>query len=98
MGSSLKYRAGLCLIVAVVLIWVISAEVTQVWIFLFFFSSSKRALLFVYLFFYLKVLRSWFGSFGGKKCSLLIRLVLLDRVGVLSCISIFKCYEQVFLQ
>jgi len=51
MGSGLKYRAGLCLIVAVVLIWVISAEVTQVWIFLFFFSSSKRALLFVYLFF-----------------------------------------------
>lgn len=30
MGSSLKYRSGLCLIVAVVLIWVISAEVTQV--------------------------------------------------------------------
>jgi hypothetical protein len=30
MGSSFKYRAGLCLIVAVVLIWVISAEVTQV--------------------------------------------------------------------
>ncbi|CAN6241124.1 unnamed protein product [Urochloa humidicola] len=29
MGSGLKYRAGLCLIVAVVLIWVISAEVTQ---------------------------------------------------------------------
>ncbi|NP_001141841.1 uncharacterized LOC100273983 [Zea mays] len=29
MGSSLKYRSGLCLIVAVVLIWVISAEVTQ---------------------------------------------------------------------
>ncbi|AQK46658.1 EamA-like transporter family [Zea mays] len=29
MGSSFKYRAGLCLIVAVVLIWVISAEVTQ---------------------------------------------------------------------
>jgi len=30
MGSGLKYRAGLCLIVAVVLIWVLSAEVTQV--------------------------------------------------------------------
>ncbi|KAJ1273043.1 hypothetical protein BS78_06G257400 [Paspalum vaginatum] len=29
MGSDLRYRAGLCLIVAVVLIWVISAEVTQ---------------------------------------------------------------------
>lgn len=29
MGSGLKYRAGLCLIVAVVLIWVLSAEVTQ---------------------------------------------------------------------
>lgn len=29
MGSNLKYRAGLGLIVAVVLIWVISAEVTQ---------------------------------------------------------------------
>ncbi|CAN6277138.1 unnamed protein product [Urochloa humidicola] len=29
MGSGLKYRAGLCLIVAVVLIWVFSAEVTQ---------------------------------------------------------------------
>uniref|UniRef100_A0ACD5UUE9 Uncharacterized protein n=1 Tax=Avena sativa TaxID=4498 RepID=A0ACD5UUE9_AVESA len=29
MGSSLKYRAGLVLIVAVVLIWVTSAEVTQ---------------------------------------------------------------------
>jgi solute carrier family 35 protein F5 len=30
MGSNLKYRAGLVLIVAVVLIWVTSAEVTQV--------------------------------------------------------------------
>jgi hypothetical protein len=30
MASGLKYRAGLCLIVAVVLIWVASAEVTQV--------------------------------------------------------------------
>ncbi|CAL5025119.1 unnamed protein product [Urochloa decumbens] len=29
MAPGLKYRAGLCLIVAVVLIWVISAEVTQ---------------------------------------------------------------------
>ncbi|OEL29694.1 putative vacuolar membrane protein YML018C [Dichanthelium oligosanthes] len=29
MAANLKYRAGLCLIVAVVLIWVISAEVTQ---------------------------------------------------------------------
>ncbi|KAF8651364.1 hypothetical protein HU200_063622 [Digitaria exilis] len=29
MASGVKYRAGLCLIVAVVLIWVISAEVTQ---------------------------------------------------------------------
>jgi len=93
MGSSLKYRAGLCLIVAVVLIWVISAEVTQVWIFLvLYLFHSKRALLFVFLFIYLEVLRSclgmhaclsdWFGSFGGRNCSLLIRLILLDRVGV----------------
>jgi hypothetical protein len=40
MGSSLKYRSGLCLIVAVVLIWVISAEVTQVWILFFFLPSA----------------------------------------------------------
>ena len=91
MGSSLKYRAGLCLIVAVVLIWVLSAEVTQVrcgFCNLFAFSS-------VYLFILigLEVLGSWlgmhaclsdwFGSFRfGRKCSVLIRLFLLNRTAL----------------
>jgi hypothetical protein len=70
MGSGLKYRAGLCLIVAVVLIWVISAEVTQVrFFFLLLFLSLKPSsvlcCLCIYLFGDPQILVSWFGNWDA---------------------------------